>query len=107
MQCWIIAQLTESLLLALPDTAATAASASAAFLLSSALAAASLAFLFFSFVATILKEEGGELKGGENKDTYNHKMKKNVKKKNKKFSKNENLIVNYVRLIIAGVIEVL
>lgn len=30
---------------------------------------------------TTLKDEGGELKGGANKDTYNHKMKQEVKKR--------------------------
>ena len=30
---------------------------------------------------TTLKEEGGELKGGENIDTYKYKMKRKVKKK--------------------------
>ena len=54
MQYWIIAQPEEPVLLALPATIATAASA--AFLLASALAAASLAILFFSFVATIFKD---------------------------------------------------
>ena len=32
---------------------------------------------------TTLTEEGGDLKGGENKDTYSHKMKKKGKKQDR------------------------
>ena len=36
------------------------------------------------FLLTTLKEEGGSLEGGEQKDTYNYKFLKAVKKKAKK-----------------------